>query len=398
MRAPTRLPAGVPAPVGRSGAVLVASAVALTAVVACSREAQVPAASDNRAATGSVSALYFANWEGEIGRTTHAQFARRTGIRVVPDEIVDNVTLQTRLLTGHSGIDVAVPSSNFLEPLIAAGALRPLDVSKLPNWRNLDPAILTALQPIDPGNRHGVPYVWGTHAFGYNVRQVTEALGGEPEPSWKLIFDPAIARRLAHCGIAWQDGGAAIMSDLALLAIGRNPDVRRADNLPAAEAALDRVRPYVRYIDSSSRFRSDLASGEVCIAIGASGEIVEARDLAARNGSGIELRYVLPAEGAPMWVDLLVIPVDAPHVEAAYRFLDFMLEPAVIAEVTNSAKFANANVAADPLVDPAVRRDPDIYPPPAVRPRLHLLPGESNEYTRLRTRMWSRVRANQSPD
>jgi putrescine transport system substrate-binding protein len=393
-----RLPGGVPGPGGRSRAALAATAVVLAVIAACSHKAGLPAAPDSPAATGSAPALYFANWEGEVGRTTYAEFVRRTGVRIVPDEIVDNVTLQTRLLTGHSGIDVAVPSSNFLEPLIAAGALRPLDVSKLPNWRNLDPAILELLQTIDPGNRHGVPYVWGTHAFGYNVRQVNQALGREPESSWSLIFDPAIARRLAPCGIAWQDGGGAIMSDLALLAIGRNPDVRRAENLPVAEAALDRVRPYVRYIDSSSRFRSDLASGEVCIAIGASGEIVEARELAARNGSGIELRYVLPAEGAPIWVDLLVIPVDAPHVEAAYRFLDYMLEPAVIADVTNTAKFANANTAADGLVDPAVRGDPDIYPPPAARPRLHLLPGESNEYTRLRTRMWSRVRANQRPE
>lgn len=351
--------------------------------------------SDERAgaAAGDAATLYFSNWDGEIGPNTLAEFQRRTGIRVVVDSIPDNVTLQTKLLTGHSGSDVVVPGSNFLQPLIAAGALQKLDRSRLRNWRHLDPAILNALERIDPGNRYGVPYVWGTQAFAYNLAAVTRALGREPEPTWRLLFDPQIASRLASCGIAWQDSAGSIMTDLALLAIGRDPAAESADDLRAAEQTLLRVRPYVRYIDSSGAFRSDLASGEICIATGANGELLQARDIAIQSATGVDVRYVLPSEGALMWVDLLVIPADAPHVEAAHRFIDFLMEPAVIAEVTNAAKFANANRQAGPFVEPAVRNDPLVYPPAEVRARLHLVPAESLQYARLRSRMWMRVRS-----
>jgi putrescine transport system substrate-binding protein len=165
------------------------------------------------------------------------------------------------------------------------------------------------------------------------------------------------------------------------------------EDLRAAEAVLMKVRPYVRYIDSSDRFRSDLATGGICIATGSSGELIQARDLAIQSGSNVDVRYVLPEEGALLWVDLLVIPSNAPHVDAAHRFIDYLLEPAVIAEVTNTAKFANAIPAADALLDASVRNDPGIYPPEEARARLHLLPAESHEYARQRTRMWTRVRA-----
>lgn len=344
---------------------------------------------------GGAPTLYFSNWDGEIGPNTLAEFKRRTGISVSVESIPDNVSLQTKLLTGHSGSDVVVPGSNFLQPLIAAGAIQKLDRSRLPNWRHLDPTLLRALERLDPGNQYGVPYVWGTQGLAYNVSAVTRALGRDAEPSWRLLFEPATARQLASCGIAWQDSAGSIMVDLALLAIGRDPAAENVEDLRAAETALLAVRPYVRYIDSSSRFRSDLATGEICIATGASGELLQARDIALDTGTGVDVRYVVPSEGALLWVDLLVIPADAPHVEAAHRFIDYLLEPAVIAEVTNAAKFANANRDAEPLIEPAVRNDPAIYPPLDVRTRLHLVPAESPAYTRERSRMWLRVLANE---
>lgn len=380
--------------------------VTLIAAVSCHGGSGSPTATSNpttassKAAAGNAPAsakpvtLYFADWSGEIGRNTLAQFEERTGIHVEVEDVVDNVSLQTKLLTGHSGSDVVVPSSNFVQPLIAAGALRKLDKSKLPNRRHLDPEILRAVERVDPGNVYGVPYVWGTQGFAYNAQAVAKALGRQPPPSWKLLFDPQYARRLASCGIAWQDSAGSIMTDLALLAIGRDPAGESLDDLRAVELALQKVRPYVRYIDSSGKFRSDLASGEVCIATGSNGELLQARDIAVENKTGVDVRYVVPAEGALMWVDLLAIPADAPHPEAALRFIDFMMEPAVIAAVTNNAKFANPNTAANAFVDPKVRNDPDIYPPPDVRSRLQLVPAESQNYTRLRTRMWTRITTN----
>jgi putrescine transport system substrate-binding protein len=341
-----------------------------------------------------VHTLYFSNWDGEIGPNTLTEFERRSGISVVVEEIPDNVSLQTKLLTGHSGSDVVVPSSNFLEPLIAAGALQKLDRARLPNWRHLDPTLLRALERIDPGNQYGVPYLWGTQGFGYNVGAVTRALGRDPEPSWRLLFDPATARDLASCGIAWQDSAGSIMVDLVLLAIGRDPARENAQDLQAAEAALLGVRPYVRYIDSSGTTRSDLASGAICIAAGPSGDFLQAREIALENQTGVDVRYVVPSEGALLWVDLLVIPAHAPHVEAAHRFIDYLMEPAVIAEVTNASKYPNANRDADAFVDPALRQDPGVYPPEGVRSRLQLVPAESAEYSRLRSRMWQRVLAN----
>lgn len=370
------------------------SAALLMLAAACgdnSEEATTPAQSH-------ATTLYFSNWDGEIGPDTLTEFKRRTGIAVVVEEIPDNVSLQTKLLTGHSGSDVVVPGSNFLGPLIAAGALQKLDRSRLPNWRHLDPTLLRVLERLDPGNQYGVPYVWGTQGFAYDAKAIKRALGRSPPPSWQLLFDPAIASRLAPCGIAWQDSAGSIMVDLALLAIGRDPARESADDLAAAETALMRVRSYVRYIDSSGKYRSDLASGDICISTGSSGELLQARDIAQENGTGVDVRYVLPAEGALLWVDFLVIPADAPHVEAAHRFIDYLMEPAVIAAVTNASKFANANRDADAFVDAAVRNDPGVYPPSEVRTRLHLVPAESQEYSRLRSRMWLRVLTNDSSD
>lgn len=369
------------------------SVAVLAVSAACGGSDRSPAGSAAEAPT-----LYFSNWDGEIGPNTLAEFKRRTGIAVVVDEIADNVSLQTRLLTGHSGSDVVVPGSNFLQPLIAAGALQKLDRAKLANWRHLDPVLLEALDRIDPGNQYGVPYVWGTQGFAYDARAVGRALGREPEASWRLLFDPAVAGQLAPCGIAWQDSAGSIMVDLVLLAIGRDPAAESVEDLQAAEATLLRVRPYVRYIDSSGKYRSDLASGDICVSTGSSGELLQARDIAVENRTGVDVRYVLPSEGALLWIDLLVIPADAPHVEAAHRFIDYLMEPAVIAEVTNASKFANANRNADALVDAAVRNDPAIYPPTHDRTRLHLVPAESQEYSRLRSRMWLRVLTHEGQD
>ncbi len=364
------------------------AALVLTLVAACSGDVGRTA---HKAETVDSAPLYFSNWEGEIGRNTLPGFEQRTGIHVVVEDIPDNVSLQTKLLTGHSGSDVVVPSSNFIQPLIAAGALQRLDKSKLPNWRHLDPELLAALEKIDPGNQYGVPYLWGTHAFAYNLKLVTQALGHAPEPSWQLIFDPENARRLAPCGIAWQDSAGSIMVDLGLLAIGRDPAGESLEDLHAAEVAFMRVRPYVRYVESGGRNRSDLASGEICIAIGANGDMVQARDLARESRSGMDVRYVVPKEGALLWVDLLAIPADAPHREAAYRFLDYLLEPAVIAEISNASKYANANRDATALVDSSMRSDPAVYPPEEERARLHLVPAESQAYTRARVAAWTRI-------
>lgn len=334
----------------------------------------------------------FANWVTEIAPGTLAGFERETGIHVNLELIESNVLLETKLLTGGSGNDVAVPSSNFLARLIGSGALRKLDRSRLKNLAHLDPVVLRQLEAVDPGNQYAVPYLWGTSSFAYNVARVRRALGREPPESLAMLFDPQIAERLAPCGITWIDGGGWLMVDLALIYLGRDPNSESSEDLAAAEAVLKRVRPYVRYIDSA-RFDTDLAAGETCIGVGPSGDLLQARETARTGGAGNEIRYVLPKEGAVMWIDVLVMPRDAPHPDAAHRLIDHLLAPAVIAEISNATRFRNANLDADALIDVALRREPGVYPAPEVLDRLHLARGESLEYSRRQTQLWTRIRS-----
>ena len=244
---------------------------------------------------------------------------------------------------------------------------------------------------MDPGNRYAVPYLWGTYGIAYDTKAVRAALGREPNDDYELLFDVAVAKRLASCGIAWPDGGGLIMTHLALLALGRDPSTQQNADLRAAEAMLAAVRPYVRYIDSV-KYDADLASGDICVATGPSGDMLRARDSAARKAVPTEVRYFVPRGAAMMWIDVLVIPVNSPHEESAHRFINYLMDPAVMAGVTNTTKFANTIRAADPMLDPALRSDPGFLPPAEVLDRLQLMPAETQEFVRERTRMWTRVR------
>ena len=348
-------------------------------------------ADDSHSQQEAESRLAFANWAGEIGATTIEDFERTHGIEVDEEVISDNVVLQTKLLTGNSGSDVVVPTANFLPPLIAAGALTPLDRSKLPNWRNLDPGVLKQLEALDPGNRYAIPYVWGTYGITYDSRAAKAALGHDPGSGYELLFDVNTVKAMAPCGIAWPDGGGMVMTSLALLSAGIDPSTQRVEDLKSAETLLMRVRPYVRYIDSS-KYDGDLASGEICVAAGPSGDMLRARDAAATGPRPRELRYLVPSTVGLMWIDVLVIPAAAPHSESAYRFMNYLLDPAVMAGVTNGAKFANAVPSSIDLLDPAIRGDADIRPPPEVIARLRVMPEEKKDFVRERTRMWTRVR------
>lgn len=356
-------------------------AAALLCTVACS----------SRQEQAAETKLYFSNWDGEIAPGTLAGFRSRSGVEVVMDEIVDNVTLETRLLTGHSGSDIVVPSANFLAPLIQAGALRKLDRTSLPNWRHLDPAMLRALESVDPGNQFGVPYLWGTIGFAYNTGAVQRALGREPAGNLGILFDPQVAARLEPCGIHWQDGGGWMLTDLALLYLGRDLINPKIDDLADVERLLLGARPHVRVIESTGNFRSSLAGGDLCLAVGNNGDMLQAQDIARDNGTGAAIRFVLPDEGVLMWVDVLVIPAGAAHPGLAHQFIDYLLEPQVIAEVTNATRFANANVGAERFIEASIRSNPAIYLTEEARRRMQLLPSESHDYARARSRMWTRV-------
>jgi putrescine transport system substrate-binding protein len=317
-----------------------------------------------------------------------ADFQQETGITVHYDVFDSNEVLETKLLTGNSGYDVVVPSAYFLERQIKAGVFAPLDPSRIPNLKHLDPEIVERAARHDPGSAHSVVYMWGTTGIGYDAQKVKAILPDAPVDSWRLVFDPAIVSKFKDCGVSVLDDPTDMVAT-ALLYLGKDPNSESGADLAAAEKLLVAIRPYLRTIHSS-QYIDQLANGELCVAVGYSGDILQARDRAAEAGKPVDLVYSIPQEGALMWFDTLAIPADAAHPANAYRFIDYLLRPDVAARNSNFVSFANANAAATPLLDESLRNDPGIYPPPDVKARLQPNLAKSAEFTRELNRSWTR--------
>jgi putrescine transport system substrate-binding protein len=328
------------------------------------------------------------NWSDYIDPALIQQFSKETGIKVRYDTFDSNEVLETKVLQGQTGYDLVVPSNHNLPRYIAAGAIQPLEKARLPGLANLDPAVLQRMAAFDPGAKYAVPYMQGTIGIGYNIDAVRKRLGG-PIDSWAAVFDPAKLAKLADCGVYFLDASEDMYA-VALNYLGKDPNSRNPADYAAATDLLLKVRPYVRKFHSSA-YIDALANGDICVAIGYSGDVLQAKSRAAEAKNGVKLAYALPKEGSQVWYDLFVIPADAPDREAAYRFLDFMLRPEVIAQASNSTKYANANAAATRLVDPAVREDPAAYPPPELAKRLFVTTTKDQALLREVNRQWTKV-------
>ena len=333
------------------------------------------------------------NWSDYIAPDTIAKFEAETGINVTYDVYDSNEVLEAKLLSGRSGYDIVVPSASpFMARQIAAGVYRTLDKSKLTGWGNLDPHILGLVATADPKNEHGAPYLWSDTGIGYNETEVYAALGETaPVDSLALIFGPAAAEKLAPCGISLLDTPQEVFP-AALAYLGLDPKSRDLGDLDKAVAVLQKIRPYIRKFHSS-QYINDLAGGGLCVALGYSGDVVQARNRAREAGNKVKVAFRVPKEGAMMSVDMLGIPADAPHPENALRFIDYLLRPAAIADVTNAVWYPNPNLPATALVRPEIRDDPAVYPPEEVRRRLYVdLPAPA-AYERARTRAWTRLKS-----
>ncbi len=337
--------------------------------------------------------LHVYNWSDYIAPDTIADFTKETGIEVTYDVYDGNEVLEAKLLAGHSGYDIVVPSASpYMARQIAAGAYHELDKAKLPNLNNLDPQILALAATADPGNAHGVPYLWSVTGIGYNTALLDRALGdAAPRDSLALLFDPAYAQKLAACGIALLDTPQEIVP-AALAYLGRDPKSHAEADLAEAIALIDKVRPYVRKFHSS-QYLNDLATGDICIALGYSGDVIQARNRAREAESPVEIAFRVPREGAQMSIDMLGIPVDAPHPDNAHVFINYILRPDVIAAITNAVSYPNPNLAATPLVDPEIRDDPGIYPPESLKRLLYIDLPAPRAYERARTRAWTRMKS-----
>jgi putrescine transport system substrate-binding protein len=343
------------------------------------------------AASAKVLNLYI--WSDYLAPNALPDFEKQTGIKVHVAYYDTNETLETKLLAGSSGFDIVLPTASYFERQIKAGVYLWLDKSKLPNLKNMDPQLMSRVALHDPDNAHGVIYTWGTNGIGYNEKMVKALLPDAPLESWRLVFDPAVASKIAKCGISVLDSPAEMMRAV-LSYLGRDPNSQKAEDLTLAEATLGKIRPYIRNINSSEYIEA-LANGDLCVAVGYNGDVLQARDRAREANKGIEIKYVVPKEGSILWFDMLAIPKDAPDPDSAYAFIDYMMTPQVAADVSNFRRYANANLASQPLLQAAVRDDPGIYPPAELRQKLAVQLADSADQTRAITRVWQKFKTGQ---
>jgi len=334
--------------------------------------------------------VHIYNWSDYIGPDTLANFEKATGIKPVYDVFDSNETLEGKLLAGRTGYDVVVPSNHFLGKQIKAGAFQKLDKSLLTHYANLDPALLKRLEKNDPGNAYAVPYLWGTNGIGYNVDKVKEVLGVDHIDSWAVLFEPENMKKLASCGVSFMDS-ADEMLPAVLNYMGLDPNSTNPADYKKAEEKLLKVRPYVTYFHSS-KYISDLANGNICVAAGFSGDVFQAKARAAEAGKGVNIAYAIPKEGGNLWFDVLAIPKDATNVKEAHAFINYLLQPEVIAQVSDYVGYANPNPRSDTLMEQSIRTDAAVYPPQAVLDRTFVNFELPPKVQRLMTRSWTKVK------
>lgn len=363
------------------------------ALVACERT-HGPAAGSGTPASSAVEekVVNFYNWMDYIAPDTMANFEKETGIKVRLDTFDNNEVLETKLLTGHTSYDVVLPTENFFDRQLKAGVYRKLDKAEIPNLANADPEILRRMAVHDPGNQYAVPYMFSTTGLGYNVDRVRARLGPEKPTSWALLFDPKNAARLKDCGITITDSPLDVFGSVVIF-LGRDPNRHDLADVQAASEVLQRIRPYIRTIDPVPI--ADLANGDTCLALAWSGDVEMARHRAQQAGTGADIVYFVPREGAFITIDMMAIPADAPHPHNAERWMNYLLRPEVTASITNYIHYPNGNAASLPLVDPTIRSDPSIYPDSATRARLVTASAVPQEYSRAVTREWTRFRTGQ---
>ena len=340
------------------------------------------------------------NWSDYVAADTVKDFEAATGIKVNYDVYSENETLETKLSAGSSGYDVVFPSARpFAQRQVKAGLYAPLDKAKLPNWSHLDPAVLKGLEDVDPGNAHIVPYMWGTTGLGVNVDKVKAALGeNAPLDSWALLFDPANAAKLAKCGISVLDDDQEAFG-AALIYLGRDPNAGAPEEIELVKKTYAAIRPYIRTFNNAE-YKDALANGDSCVVMGYSGDVGQARDVAAEAAKSAgkpapDIRYVIPKEGAIRWVDVIAVPKDAKHVGNAHAFINFLMDPKVIAKITDHVAYANANKDATALIDPEIAADAGVYPPEAVRAKLVDPKSLPEAVQRQRVRAWTAIKSGQ---
>jgi putrescine transport system substrate-binding protein len=331
------------------------------------------------------------NWSDYIEPKVIEDFTKETGIKVQYDTFDANETLETKLLAGKSGYDLVVPTGYFLERQIKAGVFQKLDKSKLKNLGNVWPEVANRLAAYDPGNQYAVNYMWGTTGIGFNVKTVRERLGSAGKiDSWEIVFKPDNLAKFRDCGIHMLDSADDIIP-AALHFLGLNPDSNDPKDLERAAELLAKIRPLVRKFHSSE-YLNALASGEICLVVGWSGDIKQAQKRAAAAKNGVEIGYSIPKEGAQMFFDNLAIPKDATHVAEAHALIDYLLRPEVAALNSNLVAYANGNLASQKFIDRSILEDKSVYPDASTMSRLYTVGARDQKSQRLINRLWTKIK------
>lgn len=334
--------------------------------------------------------IHVYNWSDYIAEDTIIEFEKKTGIKVSYDVFDSNELLEGKILAGSTGYNILFPSSSFLARQIESGIFQKLDKTKLSNYKNLDPELMYKVQQHDPLNRYAIPYLWATTGIGFNTEKVKQILGKNvPLDSWDLVFNINNLKKLSSCGVSFLDSPEEMFAT-ALHYLKKNPNSTNAiDYKEATDNLFLKIRPYIRYFHSS-HYINDLASGNTCVAVGWAGDMLQTKSIAKKNKNDIS--YVIPKEGALAFFDMIAIPSDATNIEETYKFINYLLEPSVIAKISNKTFYANVNKEATPLVDEELRNHPGIYPNKCVMPKLFLLKLQNMSLNRIRTGLWNKIK------
>ncbi len=335
------------------------------------------------------------NWSDYIADSTIREFEKETGIDVTYDVYDSNEVLEGKLLSGNTGYDIVGPSSEFMGRQIIAGVYQKLNKDALYNYDNLDPEMMSLLENLDPDNAHSIPYLWGTTGIGYNKQKAIEIMGADfAMDTLDVVFVPEIIAKFQHCGVAFLDAPSE-MFKAALHYLGLNPNSQNPKDYQEQSTELFKnVRPYIQYFHSS-KYINDLANGDICLAFAWSGDVLQAADRASESGNGVQIEYKIPKEGTLMWFDMLAIPADAPNPGNAHKFLNYILKPEVIAEISNKVNFANANIPSKSLIKADSLNNPGIYPEEELMRKLFIAKILPPDIDRVMTRQWVDIKSPQ---
>jgi spermidine/putrescine-binding protein len=353
-----------------AAAVAVFVLCAITFAAGCKKE---DSATSGGGGEGAGQTLNVFIWSEYLPDDVAKRFTEKTGIKLQIDTYDDNEALLAKLQSGVADYDIVVPSDYMVRTLIEEKLVQPIERSKLANFANLDPQFLD--QSFDPGNKHSVPYLWGLTGLGYNRTKVQGTVD-----SWAVLFDERYKNQISMLDDTRECFG------VALKRMGKGLNETDESVLRQAADMLKKQKPLVKAYDSAD-FANKLASGDVWIAHGYTGQLAKA----AAEDEQKRFVVIMPKEGGTVAVDNLCIPATSKRAAAAHRFIDFVMEPQNAADIVNGTGYAGANQAAKKFVKPEILNDPAVYPPGDVLERCEFI-RDVGDATKVYDQLWTEIK------